>query len=167
MAKMNLTAERLREILDYDPETGLFTRTDAVIKGHSYKKGDKAGYLCTTGYIKHSIHGGYYMAHRLVWLHVYGKWPTNIIDHINGNPSDNRLCNLREVTVSQNAQNQKKAQIDNTTGFLGVIKSGKHRYKAVININGKYCHLGTFDTPEIAHNEYIHAKRKYHSACTI
>jgi hypothetical protein len=88
-----LTAERLRERLHYDAETGVFTRR--VGSGHAHA-GDMAGSVHSTGYVRIGIDGGKYTAHCLAWLYVHGVWPSDQIDHINRNRSDNRIANLRQ-----------------------------------------------------------------------
>src|SRR4051812_34139236 len=97
-----LTQQRLRELLDYCPETGVFTRRTK--KGHE-RSGDVAGYRDTHGYIKLSVDYKRYYAHRLAWLWITGVWPPQI-DHINRDRADNRLENLRVATPAQNAANR-------------------------------------------------------------
>jgi len=92
-----------------------------------------------------------------------GRMPVLYIDHINGDTSDNRFCNLREATNSLNQQNQKKAKSTNSSGFLGVSKHG-NGYMARIHIDGKTKCLGTFDTPEVASNAYLSEKITFHAA---
>jgi hypothetical protein len=108
MAKKNLTAERLRELVDYDPETGKFTWT----RNRAYKAlgGTAAGYLNTNGYARITIDSVSHAAHRLAWLHVYGEWPKASIDHINRNRQDNRIANLREATQSEQNANSSRAK---------------------------------------------------------
>lgn len=168
MAETHLTAERLRELLSYDPETGLFTWLKR--RGGKAAPAVVAGTLCAAGrskgYITIGIDGVLYKAHRLVWLYIHGTWPLDQIDHINSVRHDNRALNLRNVTNSVNQQNQKKARSDNKTGFLGVTRR-KHRYEARININGKSVHLGMADTAEKAHLLVLESKRINHLGCTI
>jgi hypothetical protein len=89
----SLTAERLREQLRYDAETGVFTRR--VESGHACV-GDVAGSVHSTGYVRIGIDGWKYTAHHLAWLYVHGVWPSDQIEHINRKRSDNRIANLRE-----------------------------------------------------------------------
>lgn len=159
-----ITQARVKELLEYNPLTGLFTRK--VTRPGSARVGSVAGGKTSTGYIRIKIDDVEYMAHRLVWLYVYGHFPSNQIDHINCIRNDNRLLNLRAVTYSENGQNQRKAQSDNKIGLLGVsLLDG--RWRASIRVNGKNIHLGKYPTPELAHAAYISAKRKLHTACTI
>ena len=101
MAGDILSAERLRAVLSYDPETGVFTRTVRLANRHQI--GDRADFIITAGnqrgYYRVSLDSERHLAHRLAWLYVYGKWPELTIDHINRNPSDNRIQNLRDVTA--------------------------------------------------------------------
>lgn len=160
-----ITQEILKEFFTYNENTGLFTRIKP--RGSNGLMGSIAGTLDkSTGYWKIKINDKSYRAHRLAWLYIYGYMPKNLIDHINGNVLDNRINNLREATRTQNIQNVKCAQKDNKLGFLGVLeKDGK--FVARITTNRKVKHLGTFKTPELAHEAYIQAKRQYHEFCTI
>jgi hypothetical protein len=160
----DLTQERLKEVLNYDPDTGIFTwafkytRTIVVgrVAGHQNKK---------TGRVNIRI-GRNYKAHRLAWLYTYGKWPDGEIDHINGNSSDNRIANLRDVTLTENSWNKRKAMSTSKTGLLGVVPRGDG-FKACIMKNRKLKHLGQFKTAELAHEAYLKAKREMHTTCTI
>lgn len=118
------------------------------------------------GYVYIKIDGKSYMAHRLAWLDVNGEWPEVFVDHINGDRSDNRLINLRAATRELNAQNQRVAQKHNKLGILGVSPYGE-KYYACIRVNGKTKYLGLHETPEVAHQAYLEAKRKYHEGCMI
>lgn len=100
-----ITQDRLRELLHYDPDTGIFTRL--VSTGWRGKVGDVAGYKNPDGYLVIMIDYKLYLAHRLAWLYTYGRFP-EVTDHINGVRDDNRIVNLREVTNWENAQNKKK-----------------------------------------------------------
>ena len=112
------------------------------------------------------IDGNGYQAHRLAWSLHYQEMPSQDIDHINGIKTDNRICNLRLVTVRQNQYNQRKPRIDNKSGYLGVTVY-KDKWMASIKINSKTKHLGYFSTPQEANEAYINAKRKHHETCTI
>ena len=150
-----LTAEHLREVLSYDPSTGVFTWRKARPK---VRAGMVAGGDCR-GYTVIRIDLVLYQAHRLAWLYVHGRWPKELIDHINGNPSDNRLCNLPEATQSQNMGNARLRK-KSKSGFKGVRSSCS---KWIAYLGGhKYKHLGTFDTPEEAHAAYLAAAQERH-----
>ena len=159
-----LTIQRISELLDYNKDTGIFVwkiRTSNCIQ-----IGDIAGGLNVDGYLRIKIDGKKYFAHRLAWACVYGSWPVNDIDHIDGIRNNNRISNLRDVTRSVNLQNQHRANYDNKTGLLGVSAHRKG-FKAKIQIDGKEHCLGTYSTPEKAHEIYLEEKRKIHSGCTI
>ena len=165
MAAAILTAERLREVLDYNAETGVFVwkvrTSNRVHIGMTAKRSHPGGYLQTR------IDGKSYLNHRLAWLYTYGVWPHGDIDHINGRRSDNRLGNLRDVVRRINSQNQRRARVDNkSSGLLGVSRN-KNRWKARLVIDGEELHVGTFDSPEEAHAAYIEAKRRLHPGCSI
>jgi hypothetical protein len=147
----------LKEILDYCPETGVFTWK--VYKGSKTKIGDSAGGHDKYGYKRIKINDKKYGAHRLAWLYIYKKWPDNFIDHINGIKDDNRICNLRDVTRSENMQNLKKPQGKNK--YLGVYKK-RNKWQAKIEIEGKKIHIGMFSNEEDAHQAYISAKKIHH-----
>ena len=102
------------------------------------------------------------MAHRLVWLYVYGKFPSNAIDHINTIGNDNRFSNLREVTNSQNQMNRKN-QKNNTSGYKGVCyEKLTNKWRATIGLNNKLKSIGNFDTKEEAAEAYRKASALLH-----
>ncbi|WP_394475034.1 HNH endonuclease signature motif containing protein [Ralstonia mannitolilytica] len=163
---MPITAKELREFLHYDPETGLFTR----LKTTSYhaKKGAIVGSSDLYGYKTVRIANASYKLHRLAWLYMHGEWPNGDVDHINGNRSDNRFCNLRAVSRQVNLQNCRKAASHNrSTGVLGVYPASRGKYSAALSINNKKKHLGTFNSIEEAHQAYLKAKRQLHEGCMI
>jgi hypothetical protein len=85
-----------------------------------------------------------------------------MIDHINGVSSDNRICNLREATISENGQNRKRGK-NNTSGFTGVSwHKSKNKWCSQIRVNGDLIALGSFDTPQEANDAYLLAKSKLH-----
>jgi len=100
------------------------------------------------GYLRIRIFDKAYLAHRLVWLYHKGAWPTGEVDHINGNRSDNRIENLRDVPKIENARNRRPSAA-NTSGITGVHRVGK-KWRARICVNGKCISLGNFDTIEDA-----------------
>lgn len=163
MAAADLTAARLRELLNYDPETGIFTWRRSR---HGVFAGAVAGAPGRQGYILFQLEGLTRQAHRLAWLYVYGKWPEHNIDHINGTRHDNRIANLRDVPQAINAQNQRKAMSNNKSGLLGVSKNGRY-WAATIRIGGKTFHLGVHRKPEDAHAVYLTAKRLIHEGNTL
>lgn len=157
----DLTAQYVRSILDYDPATGEFRwkrRADQGKRWNSRYAGTVAGCTHPDGHRRLKIGNRNYWAHRLAWLIVHGEWPERDLDHRNGNPTDNRLANLRLATLSQNIANARR-RADNTTGFKGVVRQGQ-RFRAQIKQAGKTLHLGMFDTPEEAHAAYVAAARE-------
>lgn len=151
-----LTAEELREQLDYDPLTGVFTRR--VTMSNRIKIGDVAGSLSDEGYLRFRVGNKIYSAHRLAWLYVYGVWPTKDIDHVNGARNDNRIANLREATRAENVQNAKKRRGAHCR--LKGVHMRKHRFCAQIKARGKQIFLGVYDTEEEAHAAYMAAAEK-------
>jgi hypothetical protein len=113
-----------------------------------------------------SVGGETYLAHRLAWMYVSGEWPTQEIDHIDGNPSNNRITNLRDISTAGNAQNQRIARGNSISGILGIHKR-HNKWRAVIMVDGKSTFIGSFQTKEIAQQAYIDAKRVMHFGCTI
>ena len=149
----------VRRVVRYDPETGVLTW---LVKRRSPKDvGRNAGCLSLDGYIALTLFNKKYKAHRVAWLLTYGRWPIGDVDHIDGNRTNNRLSNLREVSRLENLQNVRKPTCVNKVGFLGVSPN-KKRFAASIKVNGDKLHLGTFDTPEQAHAAYMDAKVKHH-----
>lgn len=157
-----LTAERLREVLNYDPETGVFTWKERlsnrihvgdVVGWKNNKENDKS--------IETSIEGRRYPLHRLAWLYVYGEWPADLIDHINGNARDNRIANLRPASKLENNWNTKKSK-RNTSGYKGVsFNKAMGRWVASIRTVDGQLTLGYFEDREKAHAEYVRVAKIY------
>lgn len=166
MANEILTQERLKELLSYDPETGVFTW---MVSRKRSKSGSTAGSYTKEGYLRVVFFGVEYRLHRLVWLYMTGEWPKDQIDHIDGNPANNRFANLRDVSNCVNQQNIRKAPVHNkSTGLLGAtLDKETGKFRARIRVNGKKKSLGFFETPQEAHQAYLTAKRKFHEGCTI
>ena len=161
-----LTTERLKQLLSYDPETGVFTWASNRLP---QRIGQRAGSEHNDGYRKIRLDGRDYLEHRLAWLYVHGAFPKFDTDHINGNRCDNRICNLRDVPRATNMHNERKARANGSSGFLGVswVESRK-KWRAKITANGKKKTIGEFNTPEAAHHAYLEAKRVLHAdGCTI
>lgn len=147
-----ITQSELKKHLIYDPKTG-FLKWKQMKAGRKMKPNNVSdGSLNRQGYIIFSVLGKRYKAHRLAWLYMTGDFPKGVIDHINGVKSDNRWCNLRDVTDHQNRLN------NNAKGYY--IEDGK--YRAQITVNNIYRFLGYYDTAEEARKAYLKAKIKYH-----
>jgi len=133
-----LTQEKLKEILSYDPETGIFVWI---------KRGKVAGSLNSKGYIHLRVDKKSYQVHRLAWLYTYGYFPEHDIDHLNGIRNDNRVENLREVSRACNLQNQ-KINSKNTSGFPGVCWHKQlKKWMARGMLQQKHVYLGYYHSP--------------------
>jgi hypothetical protein len=143
VARNSLTASRLREVLDYNPETGEFRwrRRMSSRAGAGGVAGASDG-----RYVLIRIDGTLHAAHRLAWLHSFGSWPRDGIDHANGIGRDNRLANLREADHAQNAQNPRLRR-DNPSGVVGVWWAEREqKWRARIRVDGRDVYLGGFAT---------------------
>ena len=163
--KNNLTAEYVRSILDYDPETGIFVwkdRTELTPCNRARIVGKVAGCVSNRGYIQIKINLVAYQAHRLAWLIVFGKWPDKELDHINTNRVDNRIVNLREAGDDNQAHNQTKRKT-NTSGHKGVTWCKKlKKWNAQISVNYKKMNLGYYDNILDAAKAYENAAKELH-----
>lgn len=161
-----LTQSDLKENLSYDPLTGLFIRLKSRQK--TRWSGKPAGYTDAKGYVRIRLPDGkIYKAHRLAWLYVNGYWPEHDIDHVDNNPSNNTINNLRKATRSENRQNIRKAHSKNSHGYFGVSKRSNGRWQARIIVGKVAHHIGTFMTAEAAQDAYVSAKRRLHPFCEI
>ena len=166
---MELTAEIVRELLYYNPNTGklfwkerpskYFKNEVDARKWNAQRSGKEAFTTKSKDYrskhgrigaIEARIFGKKYLAHRIIWLYYYGCWPKHQVDHINHDPTDNRIINLRDVTASENQRNR-TLQKNNKVGHNGIYYDNERKqYRAQI-YNGKYCkHIGRYDTLEEA-----------------
>jgi hypothetical protein len=152
--------EELTRLLDYNPETGVFV-WKALRCG--VRRGSVAGSLDPRmGYIRINLCGRLYLAHRLAWFYVTGRWPANEIDHADRDKANNRIANLREATRSENQQN-KPTYRNNRSGVKGVHWHKQHRkYLAAIQRNGKKTHLGLFTNLSDAAEAYRTAALAMH-----
>ena len=150
-----MTQSRLKELLHYSPDTGLFTRLTKV-------RGSEIGSICNTisnkGYIHIKLEGKNYRIHRLAMLYVYGSIP-RLVDHIDQNKLNNRIDNLRSATFFQNSSNQCLPK-NNTSGHIGVAKVD-NRYQARIKYKGKVRHIGSYLTIDEAIQARKNAEVKY------
>jgi len=159
--------EIAKTLVDYDSVSGSFTWR--VNRQGSAKAGDIAGYVRADGYIRIKIKQHGIWAHRLAWAFTHGEMPSGSIDHINGNTSDNRIENLRNVDARTNSENERKGRRRKLKGSL----LGAHwsetwkRWKSSITCSGVAKHIGWFDTEQEAHAAYVTAKRQLHEGCTI
>ena len=151
----NLSADDLRKLLHYDPDTGVFIWR---VQRGPRRAGDVAGRDCH-GYRTLHLGRRSYMMHRLAWLYMTGYLPPIQIDHINLDKSDNRFCNLRLATKSENQANV-RVRKDSTSGLKGVyLCKDIGRWQAYITVAGKRRSLGYFDAPERAHAAYQDAAK--------
>lgn len=138
-----LTQKRLKEVVRYDRQSGLFYWRVSTGK---VSRGAVAGHTDSNGYTKLSIDGVKYFAHRLAWLYVYGQWPRQNIDHIDRRRNNNRLSNLRDVGQSMNGLNG-PVRRNNSSGYTGVsYDSRRQNWVAYVNRGPHKKHLGAYKT---------------------
>lgn len=153
---MELTQERLRQLVRYDPLTGAFVRLQAGGKRATRpdRIGSPAGSVGSNGYLYLSVAGKRYSAHRLAWFYSYGAWPSQV-DHLNRDRADNRLANLREVSTTENNRN---------TAARGYWwHPGARKWRAGITVDGRNVHLGYFADEADARAAYLEAKAELHA----
>lgn len=161
-----LTVERLKELIHYDPLTGVFTRI-TVLPGTRAKLGPIKGTAKNGKHLKTCVDGKEYYFARLAHFYMTGDWGV-VVDHRDNNPQNNRWKNLRNTSIRGNVQNQTRAHHHNATGLLGVHYDEKRKkYESQITVNKVRIHLGRFDTAKEAHEAYKGAKRIHHSTCSI
>lgn len=155
-----ITQEQLKSRLHYDRETGKFSWIKILNPRWANK--ERVGWINDSGYWIVGLFGGQYRLHRLAWLYVYGYFPKEEIDHINGDRTDNRLCNLREANRAQNSRNLKR-KTSNTSGYIGVcFCKSTGRYVVHIRINGIKKNLGRRKDIREAARLYNEFARKHH-----
>jgi len=149
----------LKSLISYNPDTGVFTW---IKSGIGISKDLISGYIENNGYRRIKINGKKYLGNRLAWLYMTGEWPSRFIDHINGEKDDDRFCNLREATQSQNCMNRKTTS-KNTSGTTGVSWSkNDKKWVSYINVNRKRKTLGLFKDKERAIQVRKFAEFIYH-----
>lgn len=137
-----ITQKELKELLRYNPDTGVFTWINNM--NQKAMSGDVAGHIESNGYSRVMVNQKRYMTHRLAWFYMTGKWPKNEIDHIDHNPSNNAFFNLREATPSANKRNKSKSK-NNTSGVTGVYWAKlQSKWFAQIKLNNKSTCFGYF-----------------------
>ena len=160
-----LTQERLRELMTYDPDTGIFTYN--VRRGKNGKWSRRGGHRVgafdvSVGYIRCSIDSQKFWLHRLAWFWMMGEWPAGKIDHEDTNGTNNKWSNLRGATQAQNGMNRGVTSV-NKIGLKGVsLCKTTNKYRADIALSGKRSNLGRYDCPAAAHFAYIIAADKMH-----
>lgn len=156
--KKRTTAARLRELMHYDPDTGVFT----WLKGRARTaRGSIAGYVCGNGYVSIKIDREANLAHRLAWLYMTGEWPKNDLDHRDRDRRNNRWSNLREASASLNQANTTK-RLTNTSGLKGICFWPKrNKWAATIQVRGRRFFLGFFESPTLAHQAYAAAATEH------
>lgn len=153
----------LTSVLDYDINTGIFTnkkdRSNSALKGNVAGNSDK---VTSNKYLEIYLNKYHYAAHRLAWFYCFKEWPNGLIDHIDGNKSNNSLDNLRECTYSENFYNSNRRK-DNSSGYKGVsMDKRSNKYRAYINVAGKQKGLGYYNTAEEAGEAYQKAAKELH-----
>lgn len=164
MAKADLTAERLRELLHYDPETGVFTRIKKCATGANRKPlGEVNSIPSSNGYLRVGVDGVRHYAHRLAFLFMKGEWPRHQVDHKNRIRTDNRWRNLRQATAYQNMQNLvvSKKSISGTKGVTW--HKSREKWRVRFRFNGAMIHVGYFSDLSDACARYREEIIKYHT----
>jgi hypothetical protein len=160
MSNSHLTLARVRELLKYDPETGVFTWR---VRVSNRRAGSAAGTLRPDGYLNISIDGQTSLAHRLAWFYMTGKWPQEIVDHRDRNKANNAFENLRDTSYQFNNQNSTTSRAHSKSGLMGVSEKENGKFFARIKLaNRKVFYIGTFDTADEAAKAYMAEKMKAH-----
>jgi hypothetical protein len=149
-------ATYLRSLFSYDPDTGKFARRHAW---GSQPEGSEPGGLSPQGYKQIGVKNRTYPAHRLAWLYVFGEWPVSLVDHVNRNRLDNRICNLRVSCYSKNAHNVFSDRVRGVRMKTEreLKRDGRRRpWEASISVQGKRLHLGCYTT----FDEAVAARKK-------
>lgn len=161
MTTSNLTVERLRQVLAYDQESGLFTWREAT--SFRVTVGKTAGSPCKSGYIEIGVDGHSYYAHRLAWFYVTGEWPPHQVDHRDRVRTNNAFLNLRRALNAENTQNSVTPRAHNKSGYLGVsFDRRRGMFTAEIRAGNKRFRLGFFEDPKDASAAYWSAKKAVH-----
>lgn len=152
-----ITQEELKRIYTYSPETGEFK-----VNPESNSRRTSCGWKDKQGYLRVYIHRRMCGLHRLAWLYHYGRMPVGLVDHVNGDRSDNRICNLRESTQSENLMNSKRSS-KNTSGVKGVSWiNSKQRWVACVTVERKRHVIGQYLDLHEAENAVRRARSELH-----
>lgn len=140
-----LTQAELKAALHYDPETGIFTRVKTT--SHNARAGDVAGNIKPSGYVEMYVNGSRYYAHRLAFLYLFGSIPDGLIDHADGDKSNNRMANLRPASMSENLFNRGATKASQT-GVKGVYPHPKIQGRFVVHIKafGVHRYVGAYSS---------------------
>jgi hypothetical protein len=157
-----VTQTRLREVLTYDPATGVFRWKNNT---RATRAGQIAGCVFRGRYIAISVDSVKYLAHRLAWLYIHGAWPSVDVDHRDGDGFNNRISNLREAVNTINPQNIRRRR-QGLPGLLGTRFNGR-LWQSLLWVDGRQRYLGGFSTEQEAHSEYVRQKRIHHEGCTL
>ena len=149
-----ITQNRLKELLNYDPETGYFTR---LMKRQKYQVGEIAGTINKQGYRIIELYGRAYYASKLAWFYMTGEWAENEIDHIDTNPGNDKWINLRKATHQENTQNRNGWGESRIKG----VRAKGNRFEARIRVSGNLIYLGLYKTKEEALQVYNEAAQKF------
>lgn len=161
-----MTPDRVRELLEYDPPTGVFRWK--IAPSRRVAVGQVAGSRTSDGYLRIGVDNRDYLLHRLAWLWMTGQWPNGEVDHRNGVRCDNRWHNLRDVTPVVNQQNRRACHSGNRCGLLGASwDEARQKFVAQISINKTRRWLGYHESAESAHQAYLAAKRAHHEGNTL
>lgn len=154
-----LSADYLRQIINYNPESGVFTWRE---RRGRVSPGEKASCMDKHGYVVIRIDGHLYKSYRLAWLYMFNKWPDKEVDHLNGIRNDNRIANLREATHSENNQNVQLKK-SNTSGYKGVSWSKSvGKWHAYSRVNGQRIHIGYFEDKNSAYFAACNFREQHH-----
>lgn len=159
--RTDLTAERLHELLDYDPLTGIFIWT--TTRSGMAVRGSIAGTVGRQGHRRIAIDDVRYMAHRLAWLYVHGTWPPSDLDHENQDPDDNRIDNLRPATSTENRENVTPAQRNNRVSRVRNVYPARDKWKVMIMSGGVSNYFGIYPTIAEAEAVALAEKSRLHT----
>jgi len=157
-----ITADVVRLIYDYDPQTGFLTHRRG--RGRA-KRNSRAGTVKKNGYRTIRVRGRWFSSGRVAWLHYYGEWPRHQIDHINHVRDDDRIANLRDVPGAVNMHNLGALRSNSTTGVVGVSFNKRQRkYVASVYVGGRCIFLGQFSSLPEAAEARAKGKAQYHAS---